>query len=418
VKSEKKLSTITLSPHLSPLTRKGCDLMAKTFSEINKKIKKGNAVVLTAEEVIKMADTEGISKVAEKVDVVTTGTFGPMCSSGAFLNFGHSDPPVKMSEVLLNDVPAYGALAAVDAYIGVPAISRTKGMDYGGAHVIEDLINGKEIKLVASSSGTNCYPGKYVETYFTLNDLNQAYLYNPRNAYQNYSCATNSSSKTLFTYMGILMPNLSNATYCSAGQLSPLLKDPYLQTIGIGTRIFLGGATGYVAWEGTQYNTKRKRTEKGIPTGSAATLALVGDLKEMSSDYLRACVMYKYGVSMFVGIGIPIPVLNEEIARTVCIKDSEIYTDIIDYSVPSLSKPVLGKVNYEELRSGTIEINGKKVPTASMSSYKKAREISHILKEWIVEKKFTLTRPVAPLPVEREFKSLKIITREEVKING
>ena len=218
--------------------------MAKTFSEINKKIKKGKAVVLTAEEVIKMADEEGISKVAEKVDVVTTGTFGPMCSSGAFLNFGHSDPPVKMSEVLLNDVPAYGSLAAVDAYIGAPAISRTKGMDYGGAHVIEDLIRGKEIKLVAWSDGTDCYPGKNVERNLTLNDLNQAYLYNPRNAYQNYACATNTSQKTLFTYMGVLTPNMSNATYCSAGQLSPLLKDPYLRTIGIGTRIFIGGTAG------------------------------------------------------------------------------------------------------------------------------------------------------------------------------
>ncbi|MEQ8191005.1 MAG: homocysteine biosynthesis protein [Candidatus Eremiobacterota bacterium] len=381
--------------------------MAKTFSEINKKIKKGKAVVLTAEEVIKMADEEGISRVAEKVDVVTTGTFGPMCSSGAFLNFGHSDPPVKMSDVLLNDVPAYGSLAAVDAYIGAPAISRTKGMDYGGAHVIEDLVRGKEIKLVAGSDGTDCYPGKHVERELTLNDLNQAYLYNPRNAYQNYACATNTSQKTLFTYMGVLTPNMSNATYCSAGQLSPLLKDPYLRTIGIGTRIFIGGTAGYVAWEGTQFNTKRDRTDLGVPKGGAATLAVVGDLKGMSPDFLRACVMHKYGVSLFVGIGIPIPVLDEEMARFVCLKDSEIYTNIIDYSIGTLSKPSLGLVSYEQLRSGTIEIQGKKVPTASISSYKKAREIAQLLKEWIMAGTFTLSKPVAPLPSDREFKTLK-----------
>lgn len=381
--------------------------MAKTFSEINKKIKKGKALVLTAEEVIKMADEEGISKVAEKVDVVTTGTFGPMCSSGAFLNFGHSDPPVKMSEVLLNDVPAYGSLAAVDAYIGAPAISRTKGMGYGGAHVIEDLIRGKEIKLVAWSDGTDCYPGKHVERNLTLNDLNQAYLYNPRNAYQNYACATNTSQKTLYTYMGVLTPNMSNATYCSAGQLSPLLKDPYLRTIGIGTRIFIGGTTGYVAWEGTQFNTKRERTDIGVPKGGAATLALVGDLKGMNHNFLRACVMHKYGVSLFVGIGIPIPVLDEEMARFVCLKDSEIYTNIIDYSIETLSKPSLGLVSYEQLRSGTIDIQGKKVPTASISSYKKAREIAQTLKEWIMAGKFTLTKPVAPLPSDRECKPLK-----------
>jgi len=382
--------------------------MAKTFAEINEKVKRGDAVVLTAEEVIKMADEEGVKKVAEKVDVVTTGTFGPMCSTGAFLNFGHSDPPTKMTRITLNDVPAYGDLAAVDAYIGATAVSETKGMTYGGSHVIEDLIRGKKIKLKASSSGTDCYPGKSVETFVTLEDINQAYLYNPRNAYQNYACAVNSSSKTLYTYMGTLMPNFANATYCSAGQLSPLLNDPYLRTIGVGTRIFLGGTTGYVAWEGTQFNTRKERTDLGVPTSPSATLALVGNLRGMTADYLRACVMHRYGVSMFVGVGIPIPVLDEEMAKFVSIKDSEIYTTIVDYSVPSLSKPDYGKINYEELRSGSIEIKGKKVVTASLSSYKKAREIAGILKEWIKAGTFLLAEPVEPLPSDRGFKQLKM----------
>lgn len=384
--------------------------LAKTFAEINEKIKKGNAVVLTAEEVIKMADEEGVKKVAEKVDVVTTGTFGPMCSSGAFLNFGHTDPPLKMSEITLNDVPAYGYIAAVDAYIGATASSKTKGIDYGGAHVIEDLISGKEIKLVTSSTGTDCYPGKYAETYVKLDGLNQAYLYNPRNAYQNYACAVNGSSKTIYTYMGTLMPNFANATYCSAGQLSPLLKDPYLRTIGIGTRIFLGGGTGYVSWEGTQFNTKREVTDKGIPTDPARTLALLGDLRGMNRDYLRACVMHKYGVSLFVGVGIAVPVLDEDMAGFVTVKDSDIYTSIVDYSVPSLNKPSYGKINYQKLRSGSIEINGKKVVTASLSSYKKAREICLILKDWIMAGKFLLTEPVQSLPEERGFKQLNVVS--------
>ena len=385
--------------------------MAKTFAEINEKIKKGSAVVLTAEEVIKMAEDEGVKEVAKKVDVVTTGTFGPMCSSGAFLNFGHSDPPMKMVDLTLNDVPAYGAIAAVDAYIGAAAVSKTKGKNYGGSHVIEDLIRGRKVKLVASSDGTDCYPGKYVETYVTLEDLNQAYLYNPRNAYQNYACAVNSSSKIIHTYMGTLMPGFANATYCSAGQLSPLLNDPYLKTIGMGTKIFLGGGTGYISWEGTQYNTKRERTEKGVPEGPSATLALIGDLKRMSAEFLRACVMYKYGVSMFVGVGIPIPILDEEIAKSVSIKDSEIFTNIFDYSLTTRDKPSLGKVNYEQLRSGSIELKGKKVITAPLSSYRKARKIAFTLKEWIEKGEFLLTEPILKMPEDREFKILKMAER-------
>ena len=113
---------------------------------------------------------------------------------------------------------------------------------------------GKKVKLKATSYGTDCYPRKEVTTFIGLNDLNQAYLFNPRNAYQNYSVAVNSSSRTIYTYMGTLLPSFGNATYSTSGELSPLLNDPYYRTVGIGTKIFLGGGDGYVAWEGTQHN--------------------------------------------------------------------------------------------------------------------------------------------------------------------
>ena len=78
--------------------------MAKTYAEINDKIKKGTAVVLTAEEVSELAKTLSPKEIAEKVDVVTTATFGAMCSSGAFLNFGHTTPPIRMEKIELNGV--------------------------------------------------------------------------------------------------------------------------------------------------------------------------------------------------------------------------------------------------------------------------------------------------------------------------
>lgn len=61
------------------------------------------------------------------------------------------------------------------------------------------------------------------------------------------------------------MPNLRDAYYCSAGQMSPLLNDPHYKTIGLGTKIFLGGEIGYVAWHGTQHSPTVKRKETGIP---------------------------------------------------------------------------------------------------------------------------------------------------------
>src|SRR5512136_3137465 len=98
--------------------------MAKTVAEINEKIRKGRAVVVTAEEVLEIAKEKGVRKAAEEIDVVTTGTFGPMCSSGAFLNIGHSKPRIKLGggKVYLNDVPAYTGIAAVDIILGATAM--------------------------------------------------------------------------------------------------------------------------------------------------------------------------------------------------------------------------------------------------------------------------------------------------------
>jgi uncharacterized protein (DUF39 family) len=385
--------------------------MAKTYQEINEKIAKGEAIIVTAEEVIDIVKERGIKEATEYVDVVTTATFGPMCSSGAFINFGHSDPPIRMAEIQLNQVEAYGGLAAVDTYIGATQPSKDKGEEYGGAHVIHDLIAGKAVHLEATSPGTDCYPRKSIDTWVTLDDLNEAYLYNPRNVYQNYNAAINTSSQRLYTYMGILQPNMGNVTYSTAGELSPLLNDPLLKTIGMGTRIFIGGAQGYVSWMGTQFNTACSRDEKGYPTTPGATLALIGDMKAMDSKYIRSAVYEKYGTSMFVGVGIPIPILNEEIMGFVSIENKDLYTNIIDYSVPKNDKPILKKVSYAELRSGIIDINGKEIKTAPMSSLKMAREIAAELNYWIKKGDFFLQEPIINFPMGNSIKGLNNVKR-------
>ncbi|MFA7674333.1 MAG: homocysteine biosynthesis protein [Clostridia bacterium] len=379
--------------------------MMKSIAQINEKIKKGKAVVVTAEEIIEIAEEKGYKEAAEYVDVVTTGTFGPMCSSGVFINFGHSSPPIRMTRIELNDVPAYGGLAAVDTYIGATEVSTKRGMEYGGGHVIEDLIAGKDIKLYATSNGTDCYPRKEILTSINKDNINQAYMYNPRNAYQNYPAAINSTNKTIYTYMGTLLPNYGNITYSTSGELSPLINDPYLRTIGVGTRIFLGGAIGYVAWEGTQHKVEVERSENGVPVVNAATLAVIGDIKGMSTRYIRGAVFEKYGVTLFVGIGIPIPILDEEMLRYTAVRNRDIYTRLVDKSgTVQIDK----KYSYEELRSGSVKFNGKTVPTAPLSSLAVARDIAATLKDWIKNGSFELTEAVIPIPHEENVYKLDI----------
>jgi uncharacterized protein (DUF39 family) len=384
--------------------------VAKTIAEINEKIKTGQAIVFTAEEIIEVARKKGVKQAAREVDVVTTGTFGIMCSSGAYFNVGHTKPRLKLGggRAYLNDVPAYTGLAAADLFLGANALPDDDPrnrvypgeFNYGGGHVIEELVAGKDIRLVAAAYGTDCYPRKRLETWINIKDLNQAVLFNVRNAYQNYNVAVNLSDKTIYTYMGVLKPKMSNANYSSAGQLSPLFNDPYYKTIGIGTKIFLGGGVGFIAWQGTQFNPNVPRTEKGIPKEGAGTLAVIGDMKQMSPKWLVGTSVLGYGCSLTVGLGVPIPILNEEILQYTMITDEDILAPVIDYAdaFPNLKPDILAEVSYAELKSGEIKIKGKDVPTASRSSYPKAVEIATTLKDWIKSGRFSLTEAVETLP--------------------
>ena len=344
-----------------------------------------------------LVESSGIQVAYNEVDVVTTGTQGAMCSSGALINVGHADPPIKIDKAWINDVPIPHPGAAVDLYIGAAVASETRGFEYGGGHVIEDLIAGKEVDFRATAYGTDCYPRTRVETTLTKDDLNQFILLNFRNGYQRYSCATNGREETIYTYMGKLLPRYRNATYSGAGEISPLNNDPDYETIGLGTRIFLGGAPGYILGEGTQHN----------PRGQLGTLMVKGDAKQMSPEYINGASFTKYGPSMYICLGIPIPILNKGIVEKVAIRDRDIPTDIVDYGVPSRSRPTLRETNYEELKSGKVEINGRSVKVTSMSSLKQAHKISNELKRWIEEGSFTLTKPVERLPLDTSIGPMK-----------
>jgi uncharacterized protein (DUF39 family) len=380
----------------------------RTIEEINRKIKQGKAVVVTADEMAGIVKKKGAKKAAREIDVVTTGTFSPMCSSGAFINFGHTKPAIKASKVWLNGVPAYAGIAAVDAFIGATEPAEDDPLNrvhpgqfkYGGGHVIQDLVAGKKVNLKATAYGTDCYPNREVKKRVTLEDLPYAVLLNPRNAYQNYNCAINLSKKTIYTYMGVLKPNAGNANYSTSGQLSPLFNDPYFLSLGLGTRIFLGGAIGYIIGPGTQHNPNVKRDKNGFPLAPGGTIMTMGNLKEMTPKWVAGVSMLGYGCSLAVGVGVPIPILNEEMARFTGVSDEDIRTQIIDYGVdyPKGEGTSLGQVSYAGLKSGTIRFNGQEIPTVPLSSYVRALEIARILKGWVEKGEFLLTEPQEMLP--------------------
>lgn len=389
--------------------------MTRTLAEINEKIRDKKAVVWTVEEVKAKIPEMGVTAIFKQVDVVCTGTFEPMESSGAVINLGHTDPPIKIRQCWLDGIPAYAGFGAVDLYLGATATADYGESDYpegenrqlvaerGGGHVIEDLIAGKPVHLKAMGQVTDCYPRGSFETTLTNDRINQFYLFNPRNLYQNFIVGVNGGDRPLYTYLGPLLPRLANAVYSNSGAISPLFNDPDLKIIGIGSRIFLGGGIGYVSWEGTQHFPLQKRLANRTPIGPAATLALIGDAKQMNSRWVRGCYFKNYGPSLMLGVGIPLPVLTEEVIAYCAVKDEEIVAPIIDFAIPRRVRPTFGLVSYAQLKSGRLTIEGKSVKVAPLASISLSLEVAETLKKWIENGEFTLTEAIAPLPMDRQF---------------
>ncbi|MFZ4665657.1 MAG: homocysteine biosynthesis protein [Prochlorotrichaceae cyanobacterium] len=378
-------------------------MVNRTIAEINTKIQTGQVRVCTVETLKAWVAEQGISAVAQAVDVVTAGTFEPMESCGAILNLGQTDPPLRVRQCWLDGVMAYGGLGAVDLYLGAAQPSEDPESERGGGHVIADLIAGKAIHLKAIGQVTDCYPRTAFDNTITRDTINQFYLFNPRNLYQNFIVGVNGGEKPLHTYLGTLQPSLGNAIYASSGALSPLLNDPELASIGIGTRVFLGGGIGYVVSEGTQHFPLQKRLPNDTPIGPAATLAIVGDAKQMNPQWVRGCFLRGYGPSLMLGIGVAFPVLNDQVVQRCAVKDEELVAPVVDFAIPRRVRPTFGLVNYAQLKSGKITIDGRSVRTAPLTSIYFGTRIAEELKTWVEKGTFLLTEAVAPLPMNRTF---------------
>ena len=120
----------------------------------------------------------------------------------------------------------------------------------------------------------------------------------------------------------------------------------------------------------------------------------------MKPKWLVGVSLQGYGCSLAVGLGIPIPILNEEMAQYTSVSDEELFTHIVDYGkdYPKGISRNYGKVSYAELNSGSIKVQGKRISTVPLSSMVRAREIADLLKKRISTGKFLLGEPQFTLP--------------------
>ncbi len=386
--------------------------MNRTYGEINEKIKAGRAQVLTAQEAKALIKEKGLQYFMDNVDVVTFASFEMHANALIYLSFGQTDPLIYFSEAFINSVPAYPC-GPTDFALSCVAFSK-ENLEYGGGHILEDLVKGKDIHLKAVGRNLEVFTNKEFETWFNLKNLNNGKLFLNQAIIQNNIVATNSGEKDINSPMGTLIGKLENSTFNSSSYLNPLINDPYASLIGIGTKVWIAGAVGVIVGHGSSHNALQKRNEHGVPIGPGITLSAVADIESMIPKWVRGGFIKSYGPVLYIGVGVPIPVLNEETAKYISITDDKIHSTIVDFSIPRRTKPTFGQCTYSELRTSTVVINKKPTLSAPLSSMALALEICTELKNAILQKSFLLSEKVIPIDLSIEPKKLDSRLRELV----
>ena len=305
----------------------GSSKKARTFSEIQAKIDSGKAVVLTVEEIAARVKT-GEKVTFEEVDVVTTATRGIMSGTYAVFSFKVAEPDsfVRASEVYLNGIPAIVGpcpnerLGILDLIILGTAHSKTKPK-YGGGHLFRELVEGKtitvDVKPSEEAGGMASSLPFSIET--NLYEMPFARLYATRNAFKNYKAFVNPGKKPLNTIFHALPfeGNFREITFCGCGALNPLENDPKLESIGIGTKVLINGAEGFVTGSGTR------------SSAIAPNLAGFADMHTMNPEYMGGFISSE-GPEIINTWAIPIPVLNPGMLENILKPDRKIPLQLVD----------------------------------------------------------------------------------------
>ncbi|MFA5312181.1 MAG: methanogenesis marker 16 metalloprotein [Methanomassiliicoccales archaeon] len=294
--------------------------MQRTIEEINDRIAKRDAVVLTAREVELLID-EGKDKEVGEVDVVTTGTMGLMSGTYASLSFPICRAGVHRRFVKgsINGIPiSIGPcpnenLGLVDCIVFGTSRSR-ENPHYGGGHLFRDIVEGKEIVVEAQSDKDDI-----VEASVSIENMPTAKLMSSRNLFRNYRAFVNPSSKEVRSIFHCMPfpPDYGGLTFSGCGHFNPIQNDPQLRCIGIGTRLLFNGGEGFVTGAGT-------RSSPDSPN-----LMTVAEMKGMDPS-LMGGFQTSEGPECIASYAVPIPILDEMVLENVMTRDDRIPLSVVD----------------------------------------------------------------------------------------
>jgi len=311
--------------------------MARSFSEIGAKVARGDAIVLTAQEVGE-ALADGGRLAPEEVDVVTCATRAVMSGTYAVLSFPAASPGsfVRAKGARLNDVPALVGpcpnerLGHLDLIVFGTAESREDSR-YGGGHLFRDLVEGEDVRVEVDVEGGG------FEVDLSLADMSTARLFGTRHCFKNYSAFVNPGEERVSTifHASTFDPCWTGASVSGCGRLNPLENDPLLETIGVGTRVLMNGAEGFVLGKGTRSSPDRPN------------LSGYAEMHEMDPEYMGGFAT-SAGPECISSWAVPIPVLREGILERMAAPEGAIPLPVLDVT----TRKELGRATYADVWEG------------------------------------------------------------------
>ena len=311
------------------LTRK------RTLSDIRKKVDNGTARILTVQEFINRLDN-GEKVEFEDVDVITTATKGLMSGIMGIFSFRLSPPKTlrKFTDLSINGIPAFPGpcpneyLGIVDLIVYGTAQSKTR-LSYCGGSLFRELVEGKEVKIIAKSS-----EGEKIEKEIKLTEMQFAKLMGTRQAIKNYNAMINCETYKVDTIFSCLPfePNKGEITFSGCGALNPFENDPQFDSFGVGAPLLVNGSIGYLMGPGTRNNVAKPN------------MMTIAPMLGMKPEYMGA-FKTSYGLEPICSISIPIPILNEKIFNNIVKSDKDVKLTILSL----VGREKVGELTYGDV---------------------------------------------------------------------
>ncbi|MDQ1262324.1 MAG: hypothetical protein QG575_1505 [Euryarchaeota archaeon] len=309
--------------------------MVGSYLEIQGKVEAKEAVIMTAQEVFNLVESGESSRLCE-VDVVTTATRAVMSGTYAVLSFPVAKPAsfLRARRVWINGIAAQVGpcpnenLGILDLIVLGTAHSRNRP-NYGGGHLFRDLVERKRVHVELETDD-----GRSLQAEVGLDEMPHARLFGSRHAFKNYSAFVNSGAEPINTifHSRSFAPHCMEATFSGCGQINPLKNDPHLESIGMGTRILMNGAEGFVLGTGTRSSKERPN------------LSGFADMHQMAAEQMGGFVT-SAGPECICSWAVPIPVISETILAEIARPDREIALPVNDVK----SRTIVAQANYGDV---------------------------------------------------------------------